>query len=67
MTWIKCSDRLPEKGKEVIYIDESKNIYIGSLYSGRDREYWLSYDYTEDKGITHWMPLPEPPPTEPKG
>lgn len=61
--WIKCSDRLPEKDKIVLYTDgKNNNIYLGSLNSGMHTEiYWSHYDFLEDTGITHWMPLPEAP------
>ncbi len=63
--WISVKDRLPEKEQEVLcYCGE----FIGDLikvytYMGNDK--WEDdYGYfgsAKEEGISHWMPLPEPP------
>ena len=58
MEWISVKDRLPEKHTfNLVYSDETgiDVIYFG--YRGI-----FQNDYADEvKGITHWMPLPEPP------
>jgi len=63
MEWISVKDRLPDIDLKCLYTDgEEKNIYLGSLVSGMGKDvYWSHYDFLEDTGITHWMPLPYPP------
>lgn len=66
MEWIKCSDRYPEVGQEVLIripVCEKFNIE-NARYSGYEQFIgaWCSvrgkgHSYT----VTHWMPLPEPP------
>ena len=64
MNWIKCSDRLPERtvsaivwGKNVGVREGYYNALDGFkcwMYHGNERPHFLN-------GVTHWMPLPEPP------
>lgn len=63
--WIPVEERLPEIEEDVLC---SRGNHIGRLmdvytYMGDDK--WEdTYGYsvrTEYEGITHWMPLPEPP------
>jgi hypothetical protein len=45
--WISVEDRLPEEGEHILV-----------CYS----DGWICDQYTPfDDGVTHWMPLPEPP------
>ena len=63
--WISVKNRLPKTNKEVLVY---RGGHIGNLisvytYIGCDKweddyGYWTR---TDDEGITHWMPLPEPP------
>lgn len=56
--WIKCSDRMPEGGSEVLCFGLGVDLWIGSYEDGS----WDDDDYfyrLED--ITHWQPLPAPP------
>ncbi len=53
---IKTKERLPSFGAKVLAWDGS-DIHF-AVYNGNeflDNESWVLY------GITHWMPLPEPP------
>jgi len=54
--WIKLSDRLPEKGKEILVF--SRGIYMATTWNGE-----TFYERNENRvgDITHWMPLPKPP------
>lgn len=63
--WIPVTERLPEKEKDVLC---SRGNHIGALmdvytYMGNDKwdDTYGNRSYTKDEGITHWMPLPEPP------
>ncbi len=64
--WIKCSERYPEVGQEVLIripVCEKFNIENGK-YEGDGRFLGAWFD-TRGKGrpykVTHWMPLPPPP------
>ena len=62
--WISTKDRLPDKeGCYLIVSGETKEIDIGLWCLERQRfevveTEWFGYEIT---GVTHWMPLPEPP------
>ena len=63
--WISVTERLPEKGEEVLVFDTREN-WTGFAWLRPD-ETWtaLGFDFPLDLGeVTHWMPLP---PTPPKG
>lgn len=56
--WIKCSDRRPAFGVPVLGYGHNENPTVVYLTALR----W--YTYVDDEfasGVTHWMPLPEPP------
>lgn len=64
--WIPVSERLPEDGVEVLFVDSGGDIYMGDHVSGvpqweKDNGFWSGKFYNN---ITHWMPLPEPPTEE---
>lgn len=65
--WISVTDRLPEDNTRVLGFSEpDKDIYCYDV----DGVKWWTEDYwntAEGYGITHWMPLPEPPETEKGG
>ena len=52
--WIPVAERLPERGQEVIIFCERTQPNIFSYH------FW-SAEYNSWKGVTHWMPLPNPP------
>lgn len=63
--WIKCSDKLPENGKNVLVVIKEggyTDICVGETYGEGDwmisGEFWYE---KSDPAITHWMPLPESP------
>lgn len=63
--WISVEDRLPDKWQEVLayrgdFNGDMMNTYkyLGSGNWQDDYGYRVSAEY---EGITHWMPLPEPP------
>ena len=60
--WISVTERLPEKGEEVLVFDTREN-WAGFAWLRPD-ETWtaLGFDFPFDLGeVTHWMPLPQPP------
>lgn len=63
--WVKCSERMPEEGKDVIVYDDLEQVHEGCYFQYGDRTVWEipSYNpsYYDEVNVTHWMPLPEPP------
>lgn len=65
--WIPVSERLPEDDQEVI-VAWPGGVNTG-LYSQRAPHwhYYYAESEVEFPGVTHWMPLPDPPePATPK-
>ena len=67
MNWIDIKDALPEIGQEVlVYRGNCRGnlmnvyTYLGDDMWEDDYGYW---QHADGEGITHWMPLPEPPRT----
>ncbi len=63
--WIRVKERKPDKSEYVLCInDERQSVCtFGSApnksepkFYLNDRDYW-----SEHEGVTHWMPLPQPP------
>lgn len=52
--WISVKDKTPEYGAVVLVWDDGGFAYIDT---------WVghTWKYGGDFGVTHWMPLPEPP------
>jgi len=57
--WIKCSEKMPEKYKQVLFFD-GYYILIGSLFTDPETPCFLFEGGTSDS-VTHWMPLPNTP------
>jgi hypothetical protein len=60
--WVSVNDRLPE----IKYSTWSKeDLLVLTLYSyevGRTKNgLWVDMNNNSIDGVTHWMPLPEPP------
>lgn len=61
--WISCSERMPEETGDIIVVSDGI-VMSGISYSRRDGFYIAAVEYDDDEpigGVTHWMPLPEPP------
>ncbi|HFV4766718.1 TPA: dATP/dGTP pyrophosphohydrolase domain-containing protein [Escherichia coli] len=61
--WISCSARMPEETGDIIVVSDGI-VMSGISYSRRDGFYIAALEYDDDEpigGVTHWMPLPEPP------
>jgi Protein of unknown function (DUF551) len=64
MNWISESERLPEKGEEVLFVHNGV-IHIGifvakGTYHGCNL-WQSSHGFNGVHNATHWMPLPELP------
>ena len=63
MKWISVEEKLPEKYTIVLCYKDNRwrlGYYIGASYS----KGMAAFRYPKDQfafGVTHWMPLPEPP------
>lgn len=64
--WIPVEERLPEDGEPVLaairlprWTDEMPTVIISSYYEHGG--FCGDEDDIPRKGVTHWMPLPEPP------
>lgn len=61
--WISCSELMPEETGDIIVVSDGI-VMSGISYSRRDGFYIAALEYDDDEpidGVTHWMPLPEPP------
>ena len=61
--WISVDERLPnEEGTYLTYTDKDNvDLDIFCIYPSHETKFWSG----ERRGkVTHWMPLPEAPPTE---
>lgn len=62
--WIPVSERLPEEYEPVLVYDPSVGhgqYVMNATWSVYGWETEFDFDPCENPGITHWMPLPEPP------
>ena len=61
--WISYSERMPKETGDIIVVSDGI-VMSGISYSRRDGFYIAALEYDDDEpigGVTHWMPLPEPP------
>lgn len=58
--WISCAERLPDENQEVLCLTPDGSFRVfGWTYID-----WMWFDdneWRDEKDVTHWMPLPEPP------
>lgn len=75
MTWIKCSQRMPDDLMSVLVACTVTDDGLGpAVYAGfRSRGRWISQDKSGNDApeeadiafpVSHWMPLPAPPAPE---
>ena len=57
--WISVKDRLPERFVYVLVMTDFGEAAVARL-KGNGRWY-IGWDNDQYAGITHWMPLPQPP------
>jgi hypothetical protein len=65
MTWIKCSERMPEDGFWCLLYLHADDFTLGTRigkWRSKDKT-WKIYlgDYLNADHVTHWAELPEPP------
>ena len=58
LPWIKVADRLPEIGQMILVYVPSIDMICRDQYRHFEGINKNSFVY---KGVSHWMPLPEPP------
>ena len=60
--WISVDDRLPEDPLQTVLVTNGKEICV-AVYSVVYDEFGVMCGRGQDKrfGVTHWMPLPQPP------
>jgi len=72
MNWIPITESQPRDGEVVLFVqtrDGEGSVECGQRYSGNPRSSWgVAYDMYDgeswdERHVTHWMPLPAPPPT----
>ncbi len=62
--WIPVTERLPEEYEPVLVYDPSMDHGQYVMEATWSVDGWMTefdFDHDENPGITHWMPLPEPP------
>lgn len=58
--WFSVKEKLPEDDRNVlVYDDNDDELYIAWYEEYNNR--WYSQESERLYGVTHWMPLPEPP------
>jgi hypothetical protein len=72
MEWISVDERLPAYVREIsgpVYISmnvicfDGKEVFSGEFQSGNLPKRWHTFrkGYNDERQVTHWMPLPNPP------
>lgn len=56
--WIPVTERLPEEDTVVLACDSENDMVVACYYKVG---FMNNVDLRTESGITHWMPLPEPP------
>lgn len=62
--WVSVKDRLPVIDVPVLCMKKSKNYFIGSYIGANYTNGYAAFKHAEKDmtiGVSHWMPLPEPP------
>ena len=58
--WISVKERLPEDFEWVLAVDKDRCVGE-AMFSSRDGSWDGPYGEYHLYGVTHWMPMPEPP------
>ena len=65
MEWISVEDELPKNSRFVLATDGHHSwLYYAFVFETGEVQWFNAAADSEKKGITHWMPLPEPPKEE---
>lgn len=64
--WIKCSERMPEDTQMLLAFSQGEIVaaYWNWVVNPIDYKKYRAFTYLSGntlEGVTHWMPLPEPP------
>lgn len=60
--WIRCSERMPEVGQQVLATNQKLHIYETAIFFYADVSGVEYFGTSSGRFIaTHWHPLPEPP------
>lgn len=65
--WIKCSERMPPNGEEVLIWDDGEYLLGESTGSVNTYNFGIFWTYDKQEGfsvksyVEHWQPLPMPP------
>lgn len=57
--WIPCTEQLPDSDQTVMTYSPDRSEPVWPGY--HDGEEWLDLTGWSMKGVTHWVPFPEPP------
>ena len=63
MSWIPCSERMPEDCAYVLIRKPDWGRYSATATWGEENKHWVVSDYEryDVAEASHWMPLQEPP------
>lgn len=61
MEWIRCKDGLPDETDDYLTYSEVDGIPSNAVHTFFANRGYFSCETLNDRFITHWMPLPEPP------
>jgi len=59
--WISVEDELPNKPGLYLVATSEHGVGLITWSMGDVTPRWLDSDREQFSGVTHWMPLPEPP------
>ncbi|MGM7799812.1 DUF551 domain-containing protein [Yersinia enterocolitica] len=64
-SWIKCSDRRPERGTDVqVYCSDTREQFVAFHIGNGEFQYAQHEDTSIACRPSHWMPIPTPPEKE---
>ena len=68
MQWISVKNRMPEENKEeackafnILILANNNRYYTGYSTTEYSNTHFYQHSGRRISGVTHWMPLPEPP------
>ncbi len=59
--WMSVKDAFPDCGGRFLVYEPGVGVYDAFFTPQNGRYFWFRDSLTPRNGITHWMPLPEPP------
>lgn len=59
--WISVEDRLPEEPMQNIIVANKLGKVCVAIYSLEEEMFYIMCGKNNTFGVTHWMPMPEPP------